>query len=331
MIEVDQHEVKSESIQSMNQDWFHSAGEGSQQVPGEFGIKPGKKQSSTLMMILAVAILAVAAIVLLSPKQSKTALPNDTDDLGAGIVNASGLRGHLVSRWQNGKTQYQLKIEPIDPRENSGFAVAAANPPGPVSINIRILDSAGFALCGKEVLLRSNGGNAQAEQNRERGKDVFQNIVGEDGKVEALWAQGELPCSPDQYRRFDYWDMSTNFPTLAEQDHLQGGHRSVEARDDEGTQSDHEAAAAPKRKAPKKAQSAFLIQGDDRVTAFEPGRNLLTIGPGKNFFILRTSDQAAAASWADDSSLIHYTCDQHATCVLRHAGSPNVVPARMNE
>jgi len=45
----------------------------------------------------------------------------------------------------------------------------------------------------------------------------------------------------------------------------------------------------------------------------------------------RKSDEQMVASWADDDSLIHFTCDPHAICSLRRAGSASVVPARMSE
>jgi hypothetical protein len=284
---------------------------------------------------------------------SKSKSPNDTDDLGQGVFSASGLRGHLVTRWQD-KAQYQLKIEPIDPREDAMFALVNGNAPRPFSINIRVLDSSGFALCGKEILLPFDPSKAaqlngplpkkkadadqvlsarqadlkrlQAqEQDRARGKDVFQNIAGTDGKVEALWAQGVLPCSPDQYQRFDYWDMSTNFPTIAEQQQLlnrkSGPTRQEAAKEREAAQ----------HKAAKRAALAFYVEGDDRVTGYEPARAMLITGPGRSFFIDRKSDQAIAANWAANSSLVHFSCDQHAVCALKRAGTAAVVVGRMNE
>jgi hypothetical protein len=321
--------------------------------PG-LSVRRRTKKSSpapVLIGIFGALVVSVGALVVLTQKTlNKPKTPVDSDDLGAGISNASGLRGHLVTRWQ-GKTQYMLKIEPLDPRDASGFAAVASNPPGPISINVRLLDSSGFALCGKEILmpynpgrisrasslLRKNNGPSEAdldraaivEKAREGGKDVFQNILGSDGTVEALWAQGELPCSPDQYRRFDYWDLSTNFPTRAEQNQLLG-RRPGGSTDADADRAQRESMDALRRKALPKLQSAFYMEGDDRATAFEPGRNLLTIGPGKTFTVVRAADVITAAAWADDSSLIHYTCDQHAACALKRAGSTAAIPAKMD-
>jgi hypothetical protein len=345
-----------------NQESFH-APQGFEMLPQDTGlaVRRSPKRSSRAGLLLggvfAMFVVGMGALVLLTHKgPDGPRNPVESDDLGAGIANASGLRGHLVTRWQ-GKAQYMLKIEPLDPRDNEGFATATANPPGPISINIRLLDSSGFALCGKEIdmhydpragranqALPKNKSEAEKaaalhqadfdrasaqEKARESGKDVFQNILGSDGAVEALWAQGDLPCSPDQYKRFDYWDLSTNFPTIAAQQQLLGHHRPG-ATDTDRSESERAANAAQHRKPPPKPQSAFYMEGDDRAIAFEPGRNLLTMGPGKTFTVVRTVDLATAASWADDSSLVHYTCDQHSTCALKRAGSASVILARLD-
>jgi hypothetical protein len=321
-----------------------------ERVPGA-GISQRRKAKTPsgvpVITLVAAVVAALGALVFLTQKTlDKPKSPTETDDLGAGISNASGLRGHLVTRWQ-GKAQYMLKIEPLDPRDSTGFAAVAANPAGPISINVRLLDASGFALCGKEIVMPYNpvrvnrpsppaqksGTEADLdratalEKARENGKDLFQNILGSDGAVEALWAQGVLPCSPDQYKRVDYWDLSTNFPTRAEQDQLLNRHRAAEAESDK---SERDANDALKRKAQPKLQSAFYMEGDDRATAFEPGRNLLTIGPGKTFTVERAADIATAAAWADDSSLIHYSCDQHATCALKRAGATSVILAKLD-
>ena len=115
------------------------------------------------------------------------------------------------------------------PRSFSYFTT----PPLPMSVNIRLLDSTGFALCGKEIDFRFNpqtagmpvsvspvGANGKklsladrnaamqaarqsqvtqlqaAEVTREQGKDLFQNQTTADGQVAAINAQGALPCSP---------------------------------------------------------------------------------------------------------------------------------------
>jgi hypothetical protein len=165
------------------------------------------------------------------------------------------------------------------------------------------------------------------EQARESGKDVFQDIAGTDGRVEALWSQGVLPCSPDQYARFDYWDISTNFPTIAEQQQLLNW-KAGPSKEEIAAAKEREAS---QRKTAKKLPLPYNVKGFDRVTSYEPARKLLTAGPGRSFFIDRKSDQAIVAEWAADSSLIYYACDQRAVCSLKHTGTAAVVIGRMNE
>ncbi len=335
------------------EDWLRS------QLPeGHPGItrKAPKKNSSTILLVVLAAALGIGGFFVVTQLGGKgKSNPGDSDDLGQGILNASGLRGHLVTRWQDKKAQYQLKIEPIDPRAEDGFALVTGSPTQPISINVRVLDASGFALCGKEILLPfdptktlqnpqlpKNKAQADAilaqraadtqrmraeEGQRESGRDVFQPIAGSNGNIEALWAQGTLPCSPDQYKKFDYWDITSNFPTLAEQkdllDQKKGKKDALNLAEIRAYEQKHRAA--------KKPTSAFYIEGTDRVSSYEPARALLVAGPGHSFFIDRKSDQAIVAQWAADSSLIEYKCDQHAVCGLRHAGSPATVVARMNE
>ncbi len=329
----------------------------------------GRPRSSSRLFVLLFGVLivaALAAITLIVKPSSSPKFSSASDDLGAGISQASGLRGHLVTRWQ-GKAQYMLKMEPLDPRNAAGFSAVAANPSKAISINIRLLDSAGFALCGKEIDLRfdpahaprtaapsqkSSGAAQQAnlqassqlQKARQSGKDVFENIRGSDGSVEALWAEGELPCSPDQYKKFDYWDLSTNFPTLDEQDALLGHVRAKPQQIDEASStasatpatnrgantSTAAAANRARRKLVSKAPvSTFYVEGDDQVSMYEPSRALLTDDSGRSFLISSKIDQTTAAAWAANYSHIHFKCDQHANCALR-AGSGTIF-AKMND
>lgn len=313
-----------------NQELFHA-----QQDPYNFPVdegfvepkKPSKGGSGRLVLLLGLVAIAGVVVITVTQKQflspkgtsssSSSASSSDSDDMGAGIAQASGLRGHLVTRWQQGKTQYMLKMEPLDPRDAEGFSAVAANPSKLVSINIRLLDAAGFALCGKQILLHSG-----AQHAAEPGTDVFQNILGEDGSVEALWAQGELPCSPDQYKKFDYWDLSTNFPTIAEQDALLGRKPAVAPASGVGvgsTQTTTSATGIKGRRKPavKSPVSMFYFEGDDEVSMYEPARSVLTDDSGRSFFIPVKTDQAIAANWAANYSHIHFKCDQHANCALR--------------
>jgi hypothetical protein len=320
-----------------------------------------KRPSISPVVLAGFGLLAVFVVALYYlTRQPPTIQPGD---LGPGVSAGHGLRGHLMTRWEGnartGKTLYQLRIEPMDMRPlNGAFALVAANPPWPIYLNVRLLDATGFALCGKQIIFAFDPAKATiatkpqapkkgdasqaaaakaaneaslqsqraAEVERERGKDVLQNESNSDGQVIAVNAQGSLPCSVDQYKRADYWDFDTNFPTIDEQKALIDPTAAMLERSPKVTESQ---SGAARHKTPKKPVSAFFIQGDDRITDYDASRGLLELG-GKSFQI-ESGGQSNAARWAGNYLLVHYKCDQHATCVLTAAGGTSAVNARLNE
>ena len=322
---------------------------------------PPKKKPPVLLLGGFAALIVFGIFVAMSmnkPKEDTTPPPGD---LGPGIVAVDGLRGHLETRWdgnaKTGRLVYKLQIVPMEDRWVAGFSHAVSNPAMPMSVNIRLLDSTGFALCGKEIDFRFDpqsaavpisvsavGANGKklsvaernaamqaarqsqvaqmqaAETAREHGKDIFQNQTGADGQVAAINAQGSLPCSPDQYKRTNYWDFNTNFPSLDEQAML---------LDPKARPKEFEAPGHQKRTAPKWGDG-FVIQGDDRVTGYDQARGLLW-AEDRSFAIDKRFGQATAAAWASAYTLIHYKCDQHASCALTAAGQAAVLHARLSE
>jgi hypothetical protein len=324
-----------------------------------------KKFPFLLFGIGTLGVFAVLLLFLTKPKKADEPLPGD---LGAGVSAQTGLKGHLITQWagnaKTGSVQYQLRMEPIGPVQAPGFAKVNANPPGPYSINMRLLDAAGFALCGKEILfhfdpttapvsmpaitLPGKKGDAAraaakaareaevaqmqvAETDRERGKDIFQNQAGDDQQITSTNAKGTLPCSPDQYKRAYYWDFTTNFPTVDDQLAMVDPKAAAEARREKDPDYQSDRGGAHKKSALKKPQSAYYIQGDDRVTGFDPNLGVLEATAGKSFTIPNKPEQTIAADWAHNYSLIHYKCDQHASCALSAAGGTSIVYARRNE
>lgn len=325
---------------------------------------PAKKKPN-LMLIAGFAVLAAFAVVaftFLRPKDNAPA----AGDLGPGIVAADGLRGHLDTKWEGsastGRLAYQLRIEPMEDRWQAGFSNAILKSPVPMSINVRLLDSSGFALCGKEIdfhfdpqtarvsipvsavgenlkkmsVTERNAAMAAARQSeiarmqaeeavREKGKDIFQNQIGNDGELSAVNVQGTLPCSPDQYRRVDYWDFNTNFPSLDQQAFLLDPKAALLAK------GEFEPPAHPgKRSLSKLPQDGFMIQGDERVTGYDTASGML-MAEGKTFHIDKRYGQTTAMAWASNYSLIHYRCDQQANCALTAAGDAAVLHARLAE
>jgi len=317
-----------------NQEPFHAQDLYNFPVDENPVVQKSSKRASGLIFVVVLGFVALVGVVIITLTQKQFLTPkaavSDADDMGAGISQASGLRGHLETRWQGKTAQYMLKMEPLDPRDAAGFSTVAANPNKPVFINIRLLDAAGFALCGKQILLHPAAQHAALPS----GTDVFQNIQGDDGSVEALWAQGTLPCSPDQYKKFDYWDLSTNFPTLAEQDVLLGkrpaiavgspGATATASASTEGT-----GTRGRRKQVAKGPVSNFYVEGDDQVSMYEPARALLTDDSGRSFFIPVKSDQTIAANWASNYAHIHFKCDQHANCALR-TGSGEILGRMSN-
>lgn len=307
-------------------------------------------------------LLAVAAYFMARPKSSgPSAAVESADDLGPGVFNPAGLRGHLITQWQ-GKARYQLQIEPLGPQQEKGFSAVVSAPPHPILITIRILDSAGFALCSKDVLFRYDPAKALAssttmelahttkqqalqlakeiearnaqiaieqakEADRERGSDIFESATNPDGSVRSVHALGDLPCSKDAYKRANYWDFTSNFPTLEEQDDLLNHKPDALAALVE--QAKASSASSGRRKAaPKKQQAMFYIEGDDRIVDYDPSSARIETGMRKSFYVSRHPEQATAESWAAEGALIHYRCDPTASCALTRSGSSAVVHAR---
>lgn len=324
---------------------------------------PPKKKMNFILIggFAALVILAVFAVMTVNKPKADAPRPGD---LGPGIVAAAGLRGHLDTKWdgnaRTGRLIYQLRIEPMEERWGPGFSRVTSNPPMPMSVNVRLMDSSGFALCGKEIDFPFNPQNADvaipavaqvgadgkklsvaaraaamqaarqsaitemqaAEVTREHGKDMLQNQIATDGQVGAVNAQGTLPCSPDQYRQADYWDLNTNFPTLDEQ--------AVLLDPKSGPHKESASASRPKKRALPQLIDGFVIQGDERVTGYDSARGVLLV-ENKAFAVDRRYGQATASDWASQYTLVHYRCDQHASCALTAAGQSAVLHARLSE
>jgi hypothetical protein len=323
---------------------------------------PQKKKPNLLLIGGFAALVMFGLFVVISLRAKSNTTP--AGDMGPGIVAVSGLRGHLDTRWdgdaKTGKLVYQLRIEPMEERWGKGFSKVTSEAPMPISVNVRLLDQSGFALCGKEIDFHfdpqraalpislsqvGSGGKklsltertaamqaarqnaiAQlqaAETTREQGKDIFQNQMTKEGQVSAVHAQGTLPCSPDQYKRADYWDFNTNFPTLDEQAFLVDPKEAMRIKQLEAP--DH-----PGKRSLVKWGNGFVMQGDDRITGYDSARGVLW-AEQKTFAIDKRYGQTTATAWANNYSLIHYRCDQHASCALTAAGQVAVLHARLNE
>lgn len=279
--------------------------------------EPVRQPARSPRLLVMLGLAAVAALCLLAALHLKSAPagPPAFQDLGAGISNATGLRGSLKTRWQGQGVQYQLEIKPIDPLQSAGFSYVAANPPGPLFLHIKLLDATGYAVCGKDVLF-PYGPSSPGEAARERGQDVLQSALDENDKVASLSTQGTLACTPEQYKQADYWDFSTNFPSLAGQDALMRHAAELKARQEASKR------AALERQ--KESRSGFYLEGDDQVMGYDAARGVLQ-SRLRNYLVTGAEQQAAASQWASNGVLFRYKCDQHSHCMLGRAGGAQVL------
>src|ERR1700739_2873893 len=105
---LDQQDHGGGSTQFNEEEWLRAQLGDAHQFAGSGNSPVRRKKKSNLTAVLLVVVmgLVVAGVVLFTQQSSgRKANPNDADDLGQGIVNASGLRGHMVTHWQNGKVQ----------------------------------------------------------------------------------------------------------------------------------------------------------------------------------------------------------------------------------
>lgn len=325
---------------------------------------PAKKKPNLVILggFAALIIFAIFVVYTATKPKDNAAPPGD---MGPGIVAVSGLRGHLNTRWEGsaktGRLAYQMHIEPMEDRWQAGFSRVVLKAPVPIYVNVRLLDATGYALCGKQIEFRFDPQNGEvpavtaplvgsngkkltlaereaavqaarqseiaqmqaAEAQRERGRDIFQDQLGNDGLAMAVNVQGSLPCSPDQFRQANYWDFNTNFPTLDEQADLLDPKAAARRA--------KEAELATHPRGPRKLPlPGFVMQGDDRITGYDSARGMLWAQQGETFQIDRRLGQATATAWANNNSLIHYRCDQHASCALTAAGGTAVLHARLS-
>jgi hypothetical protein len=249
--------------------------------------------------------------------------PEGRYDLGPVTSSATGLKGHLYINWEK-TLHYRLTFETSDPDQQEGFALAVANPPQPLSIEIQLQDSKGFVLCSREIVLRydnkpsvaSNSAQLKDQELKgEQGKDIFQNQVGAKGQVVALNAQGEIPCSAKAYENTAQWSFTSNFPSLAEQDEALKRPQEMRAKAAQRAAANRAAAKAAERLLP------FSIEGDDAIVEFDVSRGVIETSGRKTFFVDKTSMGRADPVWQEYPVNIHFRCDQSTNCTLMHAGA----------
>lgn len=306
--------------------------------------------SSARLYIFAGVLLGVLLVIGVVVGSYLMSPPTGRYDMGPVTSSATGMEGHLFIQWDK-KLQYRLALKPGDPDQQAAFALAVAHPPRPLSITIQLLNVEGFVLCSKEILLKYNpreaaplaGSSPQSEAGsldmakapaqsvdfagadaleaaQEKGKDLFQNQIGPDGQIAAINSQGELPCSAEAYEKTENWSFTPNFPSVDEQNELLDSQQKLEAgaaRPAAERPSGHPrrtVAKAPARILP------FSIEGDDSIVDFDPSHGIIQTRGRRTFLVDKATAANADPRWQDYPVLIHFRCDQTASCTLVHFG-----------
>jgi hypothetical protein len=278
--------------------------------------------------------------------------PEGRYDLGSAASSAAGLQGHLFIEW-NKKLAYRVTVEPSDASQQAGFALAVAQPPRPLAIQIHLQDSEGFVLCSRNILLKYTGRNAEPpapsnpkvqagktnadaasnsrlaqgkdgsseaqETERELDQDVFQNQLGPEGQIASIHAQGEIPCSAKAYEKTTSWSFSPDFPSLAEQQELLQRQKTQET---DAARRSSESLAARRRIAAKAGAILlpFSVEGDDEIVEIDTAHGVIETRGKKTYFFDKTGGAGSNPRWQDYPVSIHYRCDRASNCVLTHEG-----------
>jgi hypothetical protein len=288
---------------------------------------PAKNEMNPTLFIAALGagfgLLVGVVFATISWRGSNAPAANDMK-----IVDASayGLKGHLVTKWDD-RLGYRLTIEPDDPARRDGFSHAVLSSPRPLSIDVQLHDQGGFVLCTKTILLKYDPKGAgtssgtevaraeAAELQREQGKDVFQNAMGGDGKVDSISAQGQLGCSAKEYANTASWGLLPDFPSAAEQAAIVKPAAPAETREPQ------ESAHRRVNRKPTDVASPYYIEGNDAIVAYDPSSGALQLGFGKFFFLDKTGPEAKIVEEQDLPVKVYYKCDQAGICTLARNGA----------
>jgi hypothetical protein len=288
------------------------------------------KRAAALLPILIILVLAALGFLLI-PKMMKSNAPLQYVDLGTRRFDSAGLGARLIARWE-GSTAYELYIDPLDPQQAAGFQAVAVNPPHPISVVIRLLDSTGAVACQKEVELPTPAPITDSSNTSQAllpmqtaGGDMIQNIAGPDGQIAEITITGGLPCSLKQYQSLATWQFFTNFPTLDDQDNWLKHQKLTEA-------------AANKKSHPEDGGSGFsarslhlpaAIEDDDVIVGENPQRGTLDTEGGRVFMVGVTGLRNRTAEWQVFPAPVHFHCDKNGACVLTRVNSRSSLQARL--
>jgi hypothetical protein len=308
------------------------------------GIPKSTVRAILLFLTLGAGIgIAFGLLIKIPTWYQEISLPSN--DLGSVNFDAIGLKGHLITKWDQ-QTEYRFKLEPIQKDRTPIFEKIISDPPKPLFIKIDLMDSSDFVLCSRNIIFKFNflkdikpvetrssdelnrvaSSYANASINKsdwEKGNDFFNNALHSDGTVNAVTSQGTLPCTKSAYMKVMKWNFSSNFPTVDEQDNFVKTHAECQL-DDKSTKS----ISATKNNQSKHAINSDSNEGDDVVSGYSVIQNNLETSGGMTFFIYKDGERDNAIAWGVQDARIHYHCDDSSLCTLSRTGTPVVLHAR---
>jgi hypothetical protein len=295
--------------------------------------KEGKsKRAVAILPILFIIVLGVLAALVI-PKLTKSKAPALYVDLGTRRFDSAGLGARLIARWE-GTSAYQLYIDPLDPQQTARFQAVSVNPPHPVSVVIRLLDSTGAVACQKEVVLPTPGppagssgsasSDALAPMQTTTG-DTVQNIAGPDGQIAEVTITGGLPCSLKQYQSLAAWEFFTNFPSLDEQDDWLR-HRTL--NDVANGKKSHSSEGGSGFSA-RALHLPAAIDDDDVIVGDNPSQGTIDTEGGRVFLVGVIGMRNRSAEWQVFPAPVHFHCDKNGACVLTRVNSRTTLQARL--
>lgn len=290
------------------------------------------KRALALFPILFILVLGgLAALVI--PKLTKSKAPALYVDLGTRRFDSAGLGARLIARWE-GSAGYQLYIDPLDPQQTAGFQAVTVNPPHPVSVVIRLLDSTGSVACQKEVVLptpappagSSGASTSDALMPMQTSTgDTVQNTAGPDGQIAEVTITGGLPCSLKQYQSLAAWQFFTNFPTLDEQAEWLSHHRLSDAaknRNGHGSEGGSGFSA-------RALHLPAAIDDDDVIVGDNPSQGTIDTQGGRVFLVGVIGMRNRSAEWQVFPAAVHFHCDKNGACFLTRVNSRTTLQARL--
>jgi len=289
-------------------------------------------------LAVGMGVLAGLGVAALYLQYSK---PSGPYDLGALVYPSNGLRAHLFTQWQD-RVHYRLTVEPSDASGRPGFALAAMNGRQTPSFSVLLSGADGTLLCSKNIAMNFDPAQAAATAAA-AGEPVDKLIKTEaaDGQVVGIVAEGEIGCPRKAYESISSWSLSTDFPTLGDQQaslknmfDLEVVQNASASAAEDAAESQKAAAAlkaaAARRKPRKEAVKAesFYIEGDDAVVGFDSAHGWVETSAGKWFELDKATALASADLWQDYPVNVHYRCDQAEVCSITARGG-GVLSARL--